>query len=486
MSVLACGLNTSGQILEGGPGIVCCPSPVAFPSGITAASVAFSHILWRTDTGWQWTGHDIEGSQARGHIKSSWKVCVCENRIAAINDDGSVLVWEKELKTLHFQKRDPRDETIGERLSQDNQSTNDKVKESTNVYNNSNYELEQTKYEDTKRKCVKNNCHDKVPYKLNEEQENMNKRLKLETFPEKQDISNNLYPEKRKIDFAKVAVEDNSLLALDTDGVMYCGCVPVPLRVKVKDVAVGKEHSMALTVTGDVVTWGSGMRGQLGIGELCQAEKPVPVESLQGVPITAITCGAWHCAALSGSGDLYMWGWNETGQLGFPYKCVGNQSLFNFFEHSCQCPKSDSSKHSSEKHLEREPTQSHQLHVEENRETEESHGKQREIKSEAIEDKRVNPERSQEVINVQASPLLLDFWTEDMNITNVQCGDRHTLYMLDDGSVWSAGMNRYGQLGLGHVHAMKEPCRVFQQGITGMYAGGWNSIFLTTEVHPAS
>ena len=37
---------------------------------------------------------------------------------------------------------------------------------------------------------------------------------------------------------------------------MYCGCVPVPLRVKVKDVAVGKEHSMALTVTGNVITWG--------------------------------------------------------------------------------------------------------------------------------------------------------------------------------------------------------------------------------------
>lgn len=37
-------------------------------------------------------------------------------------------------------------------------------------------------------------------------------------------------------------------------------------------------------------------RGQLGIGELCHSEKPVPVESLQGVSITKITCGAWHCA----------------------------------------------------------------------------------------------------------------------------------------------------------------------------------------------
>ncbi|MPC55735.1 RCC1 domain-containing protein 1 [Portunus trituberculatus] len=329
MSVLACGLNTSGQVMKAGPGILCCPSPVAFPSGVTAASIAFSHILWRTDAGWQWTGYDSGGSQgsrARGVIKSSWKVCVCENRIAAINDDGSVLVWENQWRTLHFQKRDTGSETLGK------------------------------------------------------------------------------------------------------TGVMYCGSVPVPLRVKMKEVAVGKEHSMALTAAGDIITWGSGMRGQLGIGELCQAEMPVPVESLQGVPITTIACGAWHCTALSETGDLYVWGWNESGQLGYPYNCEGSQSLFLFFEHACQCPE--------RKHVEGEPLQ------EENKGTEEGQGVQTEVRSKGMQDKRINPKRRKEVINVQASPVLLDFWTEDVNITNVRCGDRHTLYMLDDGSVWSAGMNR--------------------------------------------
>lgn len=45
-------------------------------------------------------------------------------------------------------------------------------------------------------------------------------------------------------------------------------------------------------------------------------------------------------------------------------------------------------------------------------------------------DERINPERSHEVINVQASPLLLDYWRESVNICDVQCGDRHTLFML--------------------------------------------------------
>uniref|UniRef100_A0A0P4VZK8 Uncharacterized protein n=1 Tax=Scylla olivacea TaxID=85551 RepID=A0A0P4VZK8_SCYOL len=477
MSVLACGLNTSGQVMKAGPGILCCPSPVAFPTAVTAASVAFSHILWRTDAGWQWTGYDSggsQGSQARGVIKSSWKVCVCENRIAAINDDGSVLVWEKQWKTLHFQKRDPDSETLGKNLSQDIDSTNYKGKESTNIDTSMKFHLEQREYESTKRKDLENTSHDTVPYNHITETQTMNKRCKLETFTKKDEwqVSNLSCPATTKITFAKVAVEDNSLLAVDTAGVMYCGSVPVPLRMKMKEVAVGKEHCMALTAAGDVITWGSGMRGQLGIGELCQAERPIPVESLQGVPITTIACGAWHCTALSETGDLYVWGWNESGQLGYPYNCEGSQSLFLFFEHACQCPERN--------HLEGEQLQ------EENKDTEESQGVQAAVRSKGMHDKRVNPKRRKEVINVQASPVLLDFWTEDVNITNVQCGDRHTLYMLDDGSVWSAGMNRYGQLGLGHVRAVKEPCRVFRHGISDMCAGGWNSIFFTTSELPAS
>lgn len=35
-------------------------------------------------------------------------------------------------------------------------------------------------------------------------------------------------------------------------------------------------------------------RGQLGNGELCQSEKPIPVESLQGIAISSIVCGGWH------------------------------------------------------------------------------------------------------------------------------------------------------------------------------------------------
>lgn len=44
-----------------------------------------------------------------------------------------------------------------------------------------------------------------------------------------------------------------------TDGMLYSGCVPVSLGLKITEVALGKEHNVALTADGVVLTWGSGM-----------------------------------------------------------------------------------------------------------------------------------------------------------------------------------------------------------------------------------
>lgn len=125
-----------------------------------------------------------------------------------------------------------------------------------------------------------------------------------------------------------------------------------------------------------------------------------------------------------------MWGWNETGQLGFPYKSESSHPLFHFFEHTCQCPKSSSFSHGS---LPRDSGQRHHMGGKSQDEEvvyKDEENKEQKGNCRRISDERINPERSQEVINVQASPRLLDFWREDVNICDVQCGDRHTLFML--------------------------------------------------------
>lgn len=57
-------------------------------------------------------------------------------------------------------------------------------------------------------------------------------------------------------------------------------------------------------------------RGQLGRGLIVEEQSPAIIPALEGIRVQFIAAGGWHSAAISEFGDLYMWGWNESGQLG--------------------------------------------------------------------------------------------------------------------------------------------------------------------------
>ena len=92
---------------------------------------------------------------------------------------------------------------------------------------------------------------------------------------------------------------------------------PYPLGWPVKDVACGSDHLLLLE-TGRGRLWSLGLnhRGQLGHGDILQRLEPFLIEALDGLKITAISCGQWHNLVLSECGDLYSWGWNAHKQLG--------------------------------------------------------------------------------------------------------------------------------------------------------------------------
>ena len=124
------------------------------------------------------------------------------------------------------------------------------------------------------------------------------------------------------MEFVSTACGDYHNLAVDRTGLAYS--LPSQLSVpgslgmgppRVSQVVCGKEHCMLLTEHGQVYTWGGGSRGQLGHGTLTSEDKPRLVLALDGVRITKIAAGGWHSAAISQSHDLYMFGWNESGQL---------------------------------------------------------------------------------------------------------------------------------------------------------------------------
>ncbi|XP_054447724.1 E3 ISG15--protein ligase HERC5 [Pteronotus mesoamericanus] len=82
-------------------------------------------------------------------------------------------------------------------------------------------------------------------------------------------------------------------------------------------ITCGDYHSLALSKGGELFAWGQNLHGQLGLGKVFDST-PTPqiVEHLSGVPLAQISAGKAHCMALSMSGNVYSWGRNNFGQLG--------------------------------------------------------------------------------------------------------------------------------------------------------------------------
>ncbi|CAF2017594.1 hypothetical protein Bca4012_079451 [Brassica carinata] len=85
----------------------------------------------------------------------------------------------------------------------------------------------------------------------------------------------------------------------------------------IRCVALGGLHSVALTHRGDVFTWGYGGFGALGHSVYTRELVPRRVEGSWDCKISAIATSGTHTAAITESGELYMWGREEgDGRLG--------------------------------------------------------------------------------------------------------------------------------------------------------------------------
>jgi alpha-tubulin suppressor-like RCC1 family protein len=81
--------------------------------------------------------------------------------------------------------------------------------------------------------------------------------------------------------------------------------------------ALGANHTLALTSEGKVYAWGRNEAGQVGNGTADSLlSTPVAVVGLNDKTVVAITVGGSHSVALCSDGTVYSWGWNYYGQLG--------------------------------------------------------------------------------------------------------------------------------------------------------------------------
>ena len=105
--------------------------------------------------------------------------------------------------------------------------------------------------------------------------------------------------------------------------------VPVPLAVRLDaiDVSTMNDHVLALSRDGRVFAWGTGDKGQLGIGPMpvikflhrspsAMPYMPFPVEVAGLSGVIAISAGSTHSLAVMKDGTVRAWGENRWGEVG--------------------------------------------------------------------------------------------------------------------------------------------------------------------------
>lgn len=100
------------------------------------------------------------------------------------------------------------------------------------------------------------------------------------------------------------------------DGIRSLRSTPslVPGVAGIKAVAAGGLHSLALRDDGTILAWGSNSQGQLGDGTQRSRSTAATVPGISGV--RAIAAGYYHSMALKDDGTVWMWGYGFEGQLG--------------------------------------------------------------------------------------------------------------------------------------------------------------------------
>jgi alpha-tubulin suppressor-like RCC1 family protein len=165
-------------------------------------------------------------------------------------------------------------------------------------------------------------------------------------------------------------------------------------KANVRECATNKVHGLAVDSDGEIWVWGCTRDGVLGLGRENREEStavifPTPLRGFglaSDVKIVKVSAGLAHSAATTSDGALYAWGYGKHGRLGY-------------------------------------------VVVDED-------GRLDGLTDEEREERRFTQYRPKRVPNLAG-----------VFITDVACGDSHTVALDARGSVWTMGSNARGQLG---------------------------------------
>jgi alpha-tubulin suppressor-like RCC1 family protein len=90
--------------------------------------------------------------------------------------------------------------------------------------------------------------------------------------------------------------------------------VNISQKGKIKKISCGGSHTLAITSQGEVLAWGYGESGQLGLGVIQSQETPCIVFFGKDRKIRKVYAGYSHSMAITASHEVYVWGDGKKGQ----------------------------------------------------------------------------------------------------------------------------------------------------------------------------
>ncbi|MBQ8043678.1 MAG: hypothetical protein IJ272_05960, partial [Clostridia bacterium] len=243
-------------------------------------------------------------------------------------------------------------------------------------------------------------------------------------------------------------------------------------EIAAMDTQAGNKHTVGLKTNGTLWAFGNNSYGQLGIGEITNANYADPAEVTtvpEGVKFTKIAVGKNHTLALDINGYVYSFGANSNGQLGNGSNMdSGNVSKIEGLENIVKIAAYENMSMAINKDGE--------LYV--------WGGSYTSVPTKI--------DFYSKVIDVSGQLILSEYGTvwnlsnlaqKVSNLTNIveiTSGDSHNMALASDGTVYVWGNNSYGQLGTGDTVSSNIPVVVKDLPLAeSIKAGQYNSYVLT-------
>ncbi|GKY98833.1 hypothetical protein MPSEU_000839300 [Mayamaea pseudoterrestris] len=212
-------------------------------------------------------------------------------------------------------------------------------------------------------------------------------------------------------------------------------------------VAAGELHSAVVTSDGDVYTWGDGFCGQLGHADKRPQPSPKQVTNggLEDECVAMVTCGGRHTIAVTEEGDVFSWGLGHFGCLGrsyTPFDYDADAAIVAFTGEDAEQPHQGANDDAAA------PQEMVEAPIVE-----------RDFAAELREHLELLANMTLDDSSTQCIPQPVDS-LQGIKIVSASAGHRHSLFLAERGALYSCGAGTSGCLGHGDTASQMFPVKI--------------------------